>query len=226
VSAARNAGAAAGRGPVVAFLDGDDEWLPRKLEVQMARLERAPDAVASFVGSFGVEETTGRRREIRYRMERDMVRGLAFGPIVGNASSVAVRRPVFEAAGGFDPLLSQSADWDMWLRLATHGPLVYDDTPLVRIRMRPRSMSSDVALLERDTLRVLAKFFDSPAGRERRDIRARVRASHYLTLGASFSSGGRFRRAVGYVLRALWTYPPSVARVAAYPLRRLLRRSG
>jgi glycosyltransferase involved in cell wall biosynthesis len=225
VSVARNAGAAAGRGSFVAFLDGDDAWLPAKLEVQVAGLDRAPDAVASFVGSFGVEEPTGRRREIRYRTEDDMVLGLAFGPIVGNASSVAIRRAAFDAAGGFDPMLSQSADWDMWLRLAALGPLVYDDTPLVRIRMRPRSMSSDVALLERDTLRVLAKFFDSPAGRQRRHLRARVYASHYLTLGASYISAGRPGRGARYLIRALRTHPGSLGRLAAAPVRRMFRRS-
>lgn len=223
VSSARNRGAAAAHGEIVAFLDGDDEWLPTKLEVQMARLAERPTAVASFVGSFGVEEASGRRSEIHYRLEPDMVRGLAFGPILGNASSVAIRREVFEAAGGFDPALSQSADWDMWLRLAMRGQLDYLDEPLVRIRLRARSMSADVGLLERDTLRVLGKFFASPAGKRHADLHARVYGAQFLTLAGSYLAARRPGRALRYLLAAAMRHPPTVARVLSVPIRRLVR---
>jgi len=44
---ARNAGIRAANGDWIAFLDDDDEWLPTKIEKQMAALEMHPDAAGA-----------------------------------------------------------------------------------------------------------------------------------------------------------------------------------
>src|SRR3569833_81721 len=49
-AAARNTGIAAASGEYIAFLDADDEWLPRKLQRQMS-LHRDHELVLSFSGS-------------------------------------------------------------------------------------------------------------------------------------------------------------------------------
>jgi glycosyltransferase involved in cell wall biosynthesis len=55
---ARNLGLARARNELVAFLDSDDEWLPRKLDIQRAFMAHRPDVLYCFT-NFQVEDRRG-----------------------------------------------------------------------------------------------------------------------------------------------------------------------
>lgn len=227
VSNARNRGAAATRGDLIAFLDADDEWLPRKLEVQLARLAARPEVVASFTNSVAVDERTGSERSLPYRLEPDMERSLLVkGPLIGNASSVLVRRGAFEAVGGFDEALSQSADYELWLRLAGRGAFDYVPEVLVRLRVREGSMSSSVPLLERDTRRLLDKFFADPAraARYARD-KGRAYGNALTMLSGSYLHAGDLRSSLRCLMEAVRRHPASLVEPVGLLARGLRRRS-
>ena len=73
------------------------------------------------------------------------------------------RKELIDRAGRFDPRLSQCADWDMWLRVSLLTRFLPVHEALTLYRVAPGTMSSDPALLERDTFALLDKFYADPA---------------------------------------------------------------
>src|SRR5208282_5250285 len=60
ISPQRNLGLAEARGEFVAFLDDDDEWLPRKLELELDLFRRGPVSLALTYGGLKWIDTDGR----------------------------------------------------------------------------------------------------------------------------------------------------------------------
>lgn len=224
VSNARNRGARESNGELLAFLDADDVWEPRKLEVQLDRLASRPDAVASFTEALFVDDATGRTTHVRYRNDPDMVATLLVaGCVIGNNSSVVVRHDVFTEVGGYDPRMSQSADWDLWLRLAARGPFDLVSEPLVRYRVHASSMSRDVGLLEADNRRVLEKFFSEDRALRYAAVRRRAYARNYAVLAGSYLHAGRPGRAISSLAKAALQHPGAIRRAPGAALRAIGR---
>ncbi|HVS66532.1 MAG TPA: glycosyltransferase family A protein [Thermoanaerobaculia bacterium] len=139
----RNACLAVARGRYVAWLDPDDRYLPEMLATQTAALERHPEA-AMVHGAFHLVEASGRRLPDRPRLfGRDRVepgieafRELSLGCHV-SASTVVVRRQVYDAVGPYEASRPGAQDWEMWMRMALHGSLAYTARPMAEARWRP-----------------------------------------------------------------------------------------
>lgn len=163
VSAARNVGL--GLVPAdahyVAVLDSDDTWLPTALAQLVAALEQRPDAV----GVTGLAETMdqhGRPVEVgrhaaklrgRLTARRGRLRVVATGEdttfdVLATAGRVwppavaLLRAEAVRTAGGFDEVLRSSEDWDLLLRVARQGPLVFLDEQVAWYRQHRGSVTA------------------------------------------------------------------------------------
>lgn len=153
-SAARNLGIEEARGDWVAFQDSDDEWLPLKIEKQMARL-LAGDYVAAYCGMMILDEPQGPLGAIEGRMRpryfpapaETEVEGALLVPLLRTSlistQTLVARRDRLREVGGFDPELRALIDWDCVLRLAPLGPIAFVDEPLVLQSFSPNSITRD-----------------------------------------------------------------------------------
>jgi glycosyltransferase involved in cell wall biosynthesis len=156
----RNVALAEARGEVVALLDADDLWRPRKLEDQLAVLRERPEVGVVHTGAERLVD--GSLEPVPPPPTRPLLPALLERNFVVN-SSVALRRELLEQHGAFDPdpELRGSPDYELWLRLAPHTEFAYVPDPLVVYRVHSGQMTSDFAWAAHGTLRALEKH---PAG--------------------------------------------------------------
>jgi glycosyltransferase involved in cell wall biosynthesis len=161
VSAARNAGISAAGGEYLAFLDGDDVWLPGGLAAQEEFLRADPslDLAWADLEVSGPRIPAGRTAMRVNPAERPVtLERLILGRCVPTTSSVVARRSAVIEAGQFDREFQHSEDFDLWVRMAVRGArLDFHRAVVGRRRVRADAASADRCAMNAGLLAVLDK---------------------------------------------------------------------
>src|ERR1044071_9295705 len=209
-SSARNLAIRESRGEWIAFLDGDDYWLPGKLKAQLAALEKE-GADFAYCGSIVVDEE-GRTLARYPASPRDSLPdNLMWGNLI-STPTVIVRRSLLDRTGLFDEVLRTGEDWDLWLRLATHGRGACVTETLVAVQRHERDADHyPLSLYEVAIPRICSRFFDSLRGREDMaavvGLRRRVLSSHFSMLAKAHFQRRNVPGFFRYAMRSIMCSP-------------------
>jgi len=132
VSAARNRGIESTGCDWIALLDSDDEWLPQKLEKQLARLASEPDHKIIHSDEIWVRNGVRVNQMKKHSKKGGWIFQDCLPLCAISPSAVMIHQSIFGDVGLFDESLPACEDYDLWLRITSRYPVLYCDEPLIQ----------------------------------------------------------------------------------------------
>lgn len=133
-SGARNTGLSHARGKYIAYHDDDDEWLPTKLEKQVALLDKLPlDYGCVYCWADFVDNTGNVTGIHKPSLQNDVYAKTLVDNAIGCTPSLIIRREIAEKAGGWNEQLRTEEDNEYIIRLCKICKVDFVPAVLVKI---------------------------------------------------------------------------------------------
>lgn len=206
-SAARNAAIDLARGEFVAFLDANAEWMPLKLESQIAAYAANPSLAfvyseAALVGPG--DKDLGLISPKRLRPEgKDGWKTLLRYPTV-TTPTVLTRASLLREVGGFDSTLAIGEDQDLWIKLALRGEIRYMNQTLSRVHDRHDNLSNFQRLQSKyTTVQMILNHLAALRSKLTHSEIRQILAERYAAIGRHFYEAGETREGIRNLVKAL-----------------------
>lgn len=162
LAGARNTGIRNTQGEYLAFLDGDDIWVPEKLSKHVKHLEDSPTVGVSFSRSVFIDEMGNSLNTYLMPKLKDITSAylLHCNP-VGNGSAAVFRRETLESIKFpdnrygpvedfyFDDRFYLSQDIECWLRISIQTPWQFEGLPEALTLYRVNSLGLSMNFLQK-----------------------------------------------------------------------------
>jgi len=150
----KNKGFEISQGEYIAYLDQDDEWLPQKLEKQLAIFTKYPNQKIGLVscGANIVDDSGKLLMTINANGNNKSFSDMLIADYVTSNSSVLIPRKVIEEVGPRDESknIGYYEDWDMWVRIMANGYMLkFVEEPLINYSIHANNFSRNADKLKR-----------------------------------------------------------------------------
>jgi glycosyltransferase involved in cell wall biosynthesis len=190
------------RGDLICSLDGDDRFLPDKLELELETLQRHPEARLVFSNIYYIDEE-GQRTALWAETDSPPT-GYVFKetfsldwPQGRTYRNELVNLDALRQVGFYDEELDIWEDWELRIRFTSRFRVAYCAVPLVEYRLHPKGISRTSSTdLYATTMKMAYKknrhLLENLSAGDRRSVERKLFAIFFqLETAAAFERGGR-----------------------------------
>jgi len=131
VSRARNEGLALAKGRYICFLDSDDLWDEKKLQIQVQWMGDNPNCQVCYTDEIWIRKGVRVNQMNKHRKYSGDIFRHCLPLCIVSPSSAMLRAELFDEIGNFDESLPACEDYDLWLRIAEKYPFHFIEEPLI-----------------------------------------------------------------------------------------------
>jgi glycosyltransferase involved in cell wall biosynthesis len=204
VAAARNTGVLNSSGDYIAFVDDDDEWLPKKLQMQVALIEASPSTIGGvYTGFIQIDQSTGQiLGQMLHKRRGNIYNDLLKSNFIG--SPVLLRRECFDRVGLFDESIEFGEEYDLLLRVAKEFHFEYVPEYLYKYLFHGNQLTTNVGAMIRGLEAQIRKHGDSFLKHKKHF------SNRYISLGVLYFYAGNIGKSRESYSKAIKIYPLAI----------------
>lgn len=209
VSDTRNKGLSMAKGEFISFLDADDIWNKENLEEKIKFIKKN-DIDVAYSNCEKIDSNSNSLNNILTGTDSPLLSDILLlrGNYITAPSGIVLKKSVLDKIGGFDTNLSNNADQELWIRILSNNfKIKLIKNVLWKYRVHNNNMSSNIALLEKDSIYIFNK---SKSNKLYPTFALQQKAFAKLNLmlaGSWWKNGNNKTRGVYYIIKALINYP-------------------